>query len=414
MVSGLQLGNSLNNALSNILVVINGSSSYGVLLSGSSNNTLSNIPITTSGSSAHGAGLSSSSNNNFINTSMNVSLAHGIYLDTAATSNNSFTNVTIIRGNATAYDLYINTAGINNTNLIDTHISRYYFTGVGGKTIFKDTDEGEIRFLTAVNGTGDHLNDDNESAIINISANYVSVRSDLNNGFNKSANITIYNSDSLGLPIKNIYRNGVYCPSNICKNLSNADSFVFNVTGFTDYTLKSAGYNACGMLNLSNYVYTLTSDVESTETCFNITANNVTLDCNGYKINYSTADILGYGVYAKNRLNVTVKNCNIYEGNSTTIFKHAIYYYNTSNGRIENNNFSTIGINAYGAILLSSSNNIFSANNIWINGNDGVGAYLQLSSNNSFSANNIWTNGSYANGAYLTSSSNNSFSANNI
>ena len=44
----------------------------------------------------------------------------------------------------------------------------------------------------------------------------------------------------------------------------------------------------CGGLNTTNAVYTLTGNVSSNGTCFNITANNVTLNGNGYMINSSS------------------------------------------------------------------------------------------------------------------------------
>ena len=52
----------------------------------------------------------------------------------------------------------------------------------------------------------------------------------------------------------------------------------------------------CGTLNTTNGVYALTNNVNSTGTCFNISANNVTLDCQGYTINYSSdGSVAGYG-----------------------------------------------------------------------------------------------------------------------
>ncbi len=55
----------------------------------------------------------------------------------------------------------------------------------------------------------------------------------------------------------------------------------------------------CRELNQTNEVYILQNDVSSTGTCFNITAENITLDCNGYEINYSYAGTLGYGIYSE-------------------------------------------------------------------------------------------------------------------
>ena len=55
--------------------------------------------------------------------------------------------------------------------------------------------------------------------------------------------------------------------------------------------------------------YTLTTDVSSSSTCFNITAPNVLLDCTGHML--SGANVTGtYGVYS-DQLNTTVTNCQI-------------------------------------------------------------------------------------------------------
>ena len=57
----------------------------------------------------------------------------------------------------------------------------------------------------------------------------------------------------------------------------------------------------CGTLDTANAVYTLQNDVNSSGTCFTITADNVTLDCQGYTINYSAGGASDtYGVYANN------------------------------------------------------------------------------------------------------------------
>jgi len=144
--------------------------------------------------------------------------------------------------------------------------------------IFKNTNEGEIRFLQSVNGTGDHLNDDNESAIINISANFVSVRSDLSTGFNKSANITIYNTNALvGVVDKLPYRNGAVCAANICTELVDADTYIFNVTGFTNY---SAGVSnqAPIVVNISDISAQIVTENNIAYVNFTVLAS----DANGY------------------------------------------------------------------------------------------------------------------------------------
>ncbi|MBT5740019.1 hypothetical protein HOI26_02865 [Candidatus Woesearchaeota archaeon] len=95
-----------------------------------------------------------------------------------------------------------------------------------------------------------------------------------------------------------------------------------------------ANSTQCGYVNES---ITLTTNVNSSGTCFNINVSDTTLDCAGYNINYSTAGVFGYGINNTGFSNVTIKNCNIFEENITTSSKHAIFYSNSVNGTIQNN-----------------------------------------------------------------------------
>ncbi|RME54783.1 hypothetical protein D6777_02700, partial [Candidatus Woesearchaeota archaeon] len=100
--------------------------------------------------------------------------------------------------------------------------------------------------------------------------------------------------------------------------------------------LSSTSINTCQELNTANEIYILNADVKSNSTCFNVTAENVTLDCQGYMINYSANGTLGYGVYT-DQINSTIKNCNLYEGSATTNGKHAIYLSAAHNSILTNN-----------------------------------------------------------------------------
>ncbi|RJQ22452.1 hypothetical protein C4580_00150 [Candidatus Woesearchaeota archaeon] len=56
--------------------------------------------------------------------------------------------------------------------------------------------------------------------------------------------------------------------------------------------------------------YTLTANVVSGDSCFIINTDNVTIDCQGFSILYTTAES-GIGISASNRDNLTIRNCNI-------------------------------------------------------------------------------------------------------
>ncbi len=108
----------------------------------------------------------------------------------------------------------------------------------------------------------------------------------------------------------------------------NGTSHNYNVSGMRSYTVNSgvSSLTDCGTLGVANTVYTLQNNVTSNSTCFTITANNVTLNGNGYSINYSANGTLGYGVNVTGWNFTTVKNARIVEGTSTTSSKHGIYY----------------------------------------------------------------------------------------
>src|SRR3989344_3410636 len=173
--------------------------------------------------------------------------------------------------------------------------------------------------------------------------------------------------------------------------------------------------STCRLLNLANTVYNLTNNVSSTTTCFNVTASNVTLECNRYTINYSTRDSSYSGIYSNQNF-TTIKNCIIMGGTHTGNSSIAIAFINAGNGTINNNTIAASGNFSYGLVLSSSgsSDNTFSSNTITISGASGIGIYLPLSASNTFSSNTITILGASANGIYLSSSASNTFSNNTI
>jgi hypothetical protein len=108
----------------------------------------------------------------------------------------------------------------------------------------------------------------------------------------------------------------------------------------------------CATLSNPGY-YILDRDVSSGVTCFTVSANDVTIDCAGHTITYSTdggADTRG--VYSW-RSNTTVKNCNIIDGApwSSNSNRIGIYYNNAFNGTIQDNYIES---GSRGAIYLNN------------------------------------------------------------
>ncbi|MFA6328553.1 MAG: LamG-like jellyroll fold domain-containing protein, partial [Candidatus Micrarchaeia archaeon] len=108
----------------------------------------------------------------------------------------------------------------------------------------------------------------------------------------------------------------------------------------------------CGVLKVANRVVTLVENLSSSGTCFNVTAQNVTINCNGYSIT-GTNTTNTSGIYS-NQFNTTIKNCNIRS------FGAGIYFSGATNGTIINDTVSeTLAYsapNGMGIYLDSGSN----------------------------------------------------------
>jgi hypothetical protein len=162
----------------------------------------------------------------------------------------------------------------------------------------------------------------------------------------------------------------------------------------------------CLTLATEGAYYTLNQSVSSDATCFTISAENITLDCAGYTVNYSAVST-GYGVYT-NQFNTTVKNCNVNQ-TSLQADSFAVYYSSASNGTAYNNTITTLGWGGVGIYLNSNSNyNNASNNSITTEGTYGYGLYIRSSFFNNASNNNATTAGENGRGLYFRDAGNNS------
>ncbi|MBT3985778.1 hypothetical protein HOE91_05770, partial [archaeon] len=135
---------------------------------------------------------------------------------------------------------------------------------------------------------------------------------------------------------------------------------------------------SCRELNDAGTVYVLDRNVSSTGTCFNVTAENVTIDCAGYEINYSYSGVVGYGVYSDQNFTI-VQNCVINKGVSGG--GTGIWFDVVSNGSILNNNISVYQSAA--GILVGNGgdyNYIFN-NNVSASGGTSAGNGATIDSN---------------------------------
>lgn len=174
----------------------------------------------------------------------------------------------------------------------------------------------------------------------------------------------------------------------------------YNVTYVpTDYLIDPE-IGACGTLSTPNAVYTLNQSINTTSTCFEIGANNVTIDFNGYTIR-GDGTFGDYGVKNWYYNDTTIRNGTI------NGFGPAIYSFGGNNKTLENMllyNSTSAGFQAYNI-------NGFYINNINITGVSSTGSGLLISGNNVV-VDNFY--GSYVGGACLSKSAGTRIIVNNF
>ena len=125
------------------------------------------------------------------------------------------------------------------------------------------------------------------------------------------------NQSSSGFPALYIGVNGTGYPysMNTAQGKINVTFGNWTVADYAPLTQFYYNYTAppqgcvCGVLNVPNYVCNVTSDLNSTGTCFTVSAANVTIECNGHSITGSNA-ASSYGAYTS-QPKTKIRNCNI-------------------------------------------------------------------------------------------------------
>jgi parallel beta-helix repeat protein len=240
--------------------------------------------------------------------------------------------------------------------IINTYIEDYEFRSNMEGFAFANSTYGAViyrDFLGATTGS-------NLSNVIQFKYNLASVDTDLDDTFNKTATVVLYGYPAQGINDPVLFRNGAFCPEDIC-NLNSpilASTVNFNVTHWTNYSIGSlTDLYECRELDLPNKTYHLMADIGPVSgTCFNITAENVALDGGGY-------DLVGldqpdnWAVFSENQENITVKNLVIDN------FERGIFFRGVSNSLVENNTIE--GGSEYGIHFLTlSDNNTVRYNNL--------------------------------------------------
>jgi len=143
-----------------------------------------------------------------------------------------------------------------------------------------------------------------------------------------------------------------------------------NLTTFSPFALLGAA-NCSDLFNDT----ILLGNILAHGTCFSINTSNITLDCNGSRI---TGNKSGYGVESLDKLNITIKNCLIYN------FTAGIFVHNTSNSSFYN--ISAINNTEGFRLEANASFNNLTNNTANLNTNlgQGSGIILDEADNNTF------------------------------
>jgi len=113
--------------------------------------------------------------------------------------------------------------------------------------ITKETPNAKLEFTSTIS----NANSINYTEALQISTNNIYVNSSYS-GLNDSAQLTLYNTDSLGLYAKAIYRNNNPCPTNICTRIQDSNTYIFNVTGFSEYSIGEGAPTISLLLPVNN------------------------------------------------------------------------------------------------------------------------------------------------------------------
>jgi hypothetical protein len=170
----------------------------------------------------------------------------------------------------------------------------------------------------------------------------------------------------------------------ICLSIFLQISLISAGNTYLDDGSPTQNVNDCsgaGGLNTTGATYRLTQDVSTPNICFWFEASDITLNCQGHTINYSTDGGDNEPAIVSTVYNsITIKNCNIIQGGIIGNSDKGISF-STDNGIIENNIITTYGNDSYGISLTYANNNNISDTTISTASSD---VFLSSSMNNIF------------------------------
>ncbi|MEK6822462.1 MAG: right-handed parallel beta-helix repeat-containing protein, partial [Nanoarchaeota archaeon] len=397
---------AVNNTIVDNLFNTTGSSlsNIGIRLTDTiENNTFANNTILTGGTFANqGLSIETNSNRNqFIANTVVAAggISHGIFLTVA--NNNTFTSNNITATGAASYAVFIsggNGSLFNNTLLANP--TQWLFSGVGSNNSFINTTffmpNASVVFRGKLNASAPQ---NVTRSILALGFNAASLNASNASFMNASANITFRDLPFFNPQINVSFNDdgvSTNCSASVCQKTRHVDGELdFNVAHWTNYTTQENIQNiSCGNIDFSTR---LNQDVNSTGDCFNITGNDVTIDCAGFTINYSQG-ARGHAITARNKTHVTITNCSIVTpmiGAGQT-GAHAINLTLVPNATVRDSNISIMSSTGVGIFLSYTLNASIIGNHINTS-STGAGQYgilLTLNGHGALIANNtIYANG---------------------
>ncbi|MFA5930453.1 MAG: right-handed parallel beta-helix repeat-containing protein [Candidatus Micrarchaeia archaeon] len=382
---GISLSSSSNNIFSNINSTggSGGIGGRGIMLVSSSNNTfyLANVTGGAGTSVGPGVSISTNSNNNTVSNSQIMGIGALDISDSA--KNNTIANSTIngLAGTRAVTLQFGNNTGnlLRNNTILNATSLLYLNANASGNTFCWNN-------FTATSGL--YVNDTNGSNYYNSSL--------CSNGGNIYANvidnsIAIYGTTaSTGFPSLKVGTAGPGYPYN---NTTSGSKFSCNFAGCADYApLTNQTPINCSVLSSANTLYTMYANASiSSLTCFNVTAANVSLNCNGYTIT-GTNTTGTYGIYST-QVGTVIENCTIQN------FAEGIRYSGATDGRLRNNTITTTFGGGNGIRLTSNAHRNNATQNIITNGN-ASGIYIDGGQNATADCNGAGIVGGNYSGTY--------------
>jgi len=384
---GIFLDSSTDNALINDNVItILGNDSYGINIQ-SSNNSVVNNTVTTSAPFAHGIYLFGTHNNTFLDNVITTisNNSAGIFFNGEASLNNFFNNTIVNASHSSSNDTQFNTGTSGTLNFTNVTLVNKKIGFSGTTTFLLNIHWYLDAYVNSTTGVAIPLANVTAQNISN--ATRFSLLTNATGSIERQAVLEYWrNASNTGY--QNNYTLNV---SKFGYNFINR-SLNISTNQLAVFTLSPVNLTDCGTLDEPNRTYYLASNVSSNETCFTITAHNVTLNGQGFKITYGINGIANkYGVFIQGRNQSTVKNLLIVEGNNSGS-KDAIVSVSGSHGIITNNTINTSGPGSDAISLSSGSNITLSFNNLTINGS-GRGMKITDFSNLTTNKNTITAHG---------------------